>query len=64
MTASEQRLALALGVILIGGGAFLGLNKLKAWKQNVDAHAADVTARRAETLSVAEFLALAQALGR
>lgn len=48
MTASEQRLALALGVILIGGGAFLGLNKLKAWKQNVDAHAADVTARRAE----------------
>ena len=48
MTASEQRLALALGVILIGGGAFLGLNKLKAWKLRVDGRAADVATRRAE----------------
>lgn len=48
MTSSEQRLALALGVIVIGGGAFLGLNKLKGWKQQVDAHAADVSTRRAE----------------
>ncbi|MES2595144.1 MAG: hypothetical protein V4662_07410 [Verrucomicrobiota bacterium] len=48
MTASEQRLGLALGVILIGGGAFLGLNKLKTWKQQVDGHAAEITSRRAE----------------
>lgn len=48
MTASEQRLALALGVILIGGGAFLGLNKLKGWKQRVDAQAAEISSRRAE----------------
>jgi len=48
MTSSEQRLALALGVIVIGGGAFLGLNKLKGWKQQVDAHAAEVTTRRSE----------------
>jgi hypothetical protein len=48
MTASEQRLALALGVILIGGGAFMGLTKLKAWKQRVDSVASDVTTRRAE----------------
>ncbi|GEP42903.1 hypothetical protein [Brevifollis gellanilyticus] len=48
MTASEQRLALGLGVILIGGGAFIGLNKLKTWKQHVDGHAAEVFSRRAE----------------
>ena len=31
MTPSEQKLALALGVVLIGGGAFIGLTKLKSW---------------------------------
>jgi len=48
MTASEQRLALALGVILIGGGAFMGLTKLKSWKQRVDSQASDIASRRAE----------------
>jgi hypothetical protein len=58
MTASEQRLALALGVILIGGGAFLGLTRLKSWKLRVDALAADVASRKAdaeELLSRSEF---------
>ncbi len=48
MKPSEQRLALGLGVILIGGGAFIGLNKLKTWKQHVDGRAAEISSRRAE----------------
>jgi hypothetical protein len=48
MTASEQRLAIGLGVVLIGGMAFIGLTKLKSWKQRVDSHAAEVQTRRAE----------------
>ncbi len=48
MTASEQRLAIALGVILVGGGAFLGLNKMKAWKIRVDTLAREVAAAKAD----------------
>ncbi len=48
MTASEQKLALALGVVLIGGGAFIGLTKLKSWKQRVDSQASEIATRRAE----------------
>ena len=48
MKASEQRLALALGVVLIGGIAFIGLTKLKSWKQRVDTRAMEMETRRAE----------------
>ena len=48
MTASEQRLALALGAVVILGGAFLGLTRLKTWKQTVDARAIEVESRRIE----------------
>lgn len=48
MTASEQRLAIALGVILVGGGAFLGLNKMKAWKLRVDVLGREVAAAKAD----------------
>lgn len=48
MTAAEQRLALALGVVLIGGVAFIGLTKLKTWKHRVDTRAMEMETRRAE----------------
>lgn len=48
MTASEQRLALALGTVVVLGGAFLGLTRLKAWKQTVDVRAIEVESRRIE----------------
>lgn len=48
MTGSEQRLALGLGAVVIIGGAFLGLTKLKAWKGRVDARAVEVESRRVE----------------
>ncbi|MEQ1749897.1 MAG: GspMb/PilO family protein [Prosthecobacter sp.] len=48
MTANEQRLALGLGVVLIGGMAFIGLTKLKSWKQRVDTQAMAMETRRAE----------------
>lgn len=48
MTASEQRLALGLGAVVILGGAFIGLTKLKSWKQTVDARAIEVESRRLE----------------
>ncbi len=48
MKANEQRLALALGVVLIGGIAFIGLTKLKTWKQRVDTRAMEMETRRAE----------------
>lgn len=48
MTANEQRLALALGAILVLGGAFLGLTKLKVWKEQVDGRALEVETRRIE----------------
>jgi hypothetical protein len=60
MTASEQRLALALGVVLIGGGAFIGLTKLKSWKLRVDAQASEIGTRLAVTsgfLGAPPFLA-------
>ncbi|MCW0217568.1 MAG: hypothetical protein OJI67_04520 [Prosthecobacter sp.] len=48
MTASEQRLALALGAVVVLGGAFLGLTKLKGWKERVDIHSIEVETRRLE----------------
>lgn len=48
MTASEQRLALGLGAVLIIGGAFIGLTKLKSWKLRVDARAMEVQTRKLE----------------
>ncbi|MCA1963571.1 MAG: hypothetical protein LDL31_06470 [Prosthecobacter sp.] len=48
MTASEQRLAVALGIILVAGGAFVGLGKMKAWKLRVDLLAREVADARAE----------------
>ncbi len=48
MTANEQRLALGLGAILLLGGAFLGLTKLKAWKMRVDTVAMEVETQRVE----------------
>jgi len=48
MTASEQRLALALGIVVLGGMAFIGLTKLKVWKQRVDTHSMETESRRAE----------------
>lgn len=48
MTASEQRLAVALGVILVAGVSFLGLNKMKAWKLRVDTLAREVADARAD----------------
>lgn len=48
MTASEQRLALLLGGVVIAGGAFVGLTSLKAWKLRVDARALSVESRRLE----------------
>jgi len=48
MTANEQRLALGLGVVLIGGMAFIGLTKLKSWKQRVDTQAMAMETRRAD----------------
>lgn len=58
MTASEQRLAIGLGIVLIVGGAFVGLTKLKAWKLRVDSDALAIESRRAEAdelLSQKEF---------
>ena len=48
MTSSEQRLAIGLGVVLIAGGAFIGLTKLKTWKQRVDTRAMEMETRRSE----------------
>lgn len=48
MTASEQRLALALGAVIAIGGAFIGLTRLKSWKLHVDARSLGVQTRRAE----------------
>jgi hypothetical protein len=48
MTASEQRLAFALGAVVLIGGAFLGLTRLKTWKLSVDARALELQSRRAE----------------
>lgn len=48
MTASEQRLALGLGAVVVIGGAFIGLTKLKVWKQSVDARSIEVETRRIE----------------
>lgn len=48
MTSSEQGLAIGLGVVLIMGGAFLGLTKLKTWKQRVDTRTMEMETRRAE----------------
>lgn len=48
MTASEQRLALGLGAVLVIGGAFLGLTKLKTWKLRVDSRALEVQTRKIE----------------
>jgi hypothetical protein len=48
MTKSEQRMAMVLGLILIGGGAVLGMKKLKSWKADVDLQAAKIEARKAE----------------
>jgi hypothetical protein len=48
MTASEQRLGLGLISVVVIGGAFLGLTKLKTWKQAVDTRALEVESRRTE----------------
>lgn len=48
MTASEQRLALGLGAVVVLGGAFIGLTKLKSWKQRVDAQSIEMQTRRME----------------
>jgi|GEM_PF-858435 len=48
MTASEQRLALGLGAVVVLGGAFIGLTKLKAWKERVDARSIEMETRRME----------------
>jgi len=48
MTSSEQRLGIALGIVLLAGGAFIGLTKLKSWKLRVDTHSLEVEARRTE----------------
>lgn len=48
MTASEQRLALGLGAVIVLGGGFIGLSKLRAWKQTVDLTSIEVQTRRME----------------
>lgn len=48
MTASEQRLALGLGTVVILGTAFLGLTKLRTWKHNVDVKSVEMETRRAD----------------
>lgn len=48
MTGNEQRLALGLGAVVILGSAFIGLTKLKSWKQVVDARSLEVETRRME----------------
>ncbi|MDZ4287199.1 MAG: hypothetical protein U0984_04535 [Prosthecobacter sp.] len=48
MTKREQRLALGFGVVMIAGGAFVGLTQLKAWKQRVDVRSLALDTRRAE----------------
>ena len=49
MTKSEQRLAILLGLVVIGGGVTLSLNKLKAWKLDVDAKAQELATEVAES---------------
>lgn len=48
MTKREQRLGLGFGVLLLVGGAFLGLTKLKTWKQRVDVRSLSLDTRLAE----------------
>ncbi len=48
MTAREQRLAVGFGAILLLGGAFVGVMKLKSWKMRVDERTFAVTNRRIE----------------
>ncbi|TDU67171.1 hypothetical protein EI77_03372 [Prosthecobacter fusiformis] len=48
MTASEQRLALGLGAVVVLGGAFIGLTKLRVWKQTVDMRSIEMETRRIE----------------
>lgn len=48
MTASEQRLALGLGAVVVLGGAFLGITKLRSWKQAVDVSSLEMQSRKFE----------------
>ncbi len=48
MTANEHRLALGLGAVVVLGGAFIGLTKLKAWKGTVDTRSIEMETRRLE----------------
>jgi hypothetical protein len=48
MTKREQGLAIGFGLILIGGGAFVGLTQLKAWKQRVDQRSITLEERQRE----------------
>jgi hypothetical protein len=54
MTASEQRLAMGLGIVLIAGSAFIGLTKMKSWKLRVDAQAIEVASRKLEAETLME----------
>lgn len=46
MRKNEQRLAILLGGVVLIGGAFIGITKLKSWKLRVDARAQALDARR------------------
>lgn len=48
MTANEQRLALGLGAVVVLGGAFIGLTKLRTWKHSVDVSSIEMETRRVE----------------
>ncbi|MBB5037006.1 hypothetical protein [Prosthecobacter dejongeii] len=48
MTANEQRLGLGLAAVVVIGGAFIGLTRLKSWKQTVDVRSIEVETRRLE----------------
>lgn len=52
MTKNEQRLAMGLAAVVLIGGTFVAITKMKSWKARVDAQAQALDARRmeAETL--------------
>jgi hypothetical protein len=48
MNKREQTLGIGFGLLLLGGGAFVGLTQLKSWKQRVDQRSIQLDTRQVD----------------